>query len=98
MAADHPLCAYCVRHLLHKSDVDLAADERDCPTCELLANASPDNNPTQDIHDHRTGRVKLETRVTCFGPNKVKIRASDSNRLRGTLVAISLPVAFSHEV
>ena len=86
MASDLPLCAYCVRHLLGESEFIVTLAERDCPSCELLANTSPSNDLGQSRQVHRTGQAKLEARVTWGKLNKVEARYAESNRLHGTLV------------
>lgn len=92
MASDLPLCTWCIQHLLGKIETDVTADERDCPSCELLANTSPNNEPGQSRPEHQNRRIRLETRVTWGILNKVEARAATNNRLHGTLVAFSSPL------
>lgn len=86
MVSDLPLCAYCVQRLLGKSEFIVTLAERDCPSCELLANTSPSNDLGRSRQEHWTGQAKLETRVTLGKLNKVEARSAKSNRLHGTLV------------
>jgi hypothetical protein len=84
MVSDIPLCAYCAQHLLGKSEFTVTFAERDCPSCELLANTSLSNDLGRSRQEHRTGQAKLETRVTWDKLNKVEARSAKSNRLHGT--------------